>query len=307
MSPYHQGMLLAAVGTICFSAKAVFVKLMYRYGADPISVLGLRMAFAFPMFAVLAWWVDRKGRPSYSARDWQAILLLGTVGYYLASFLDFLGLQYITAGLERIILYLNPTLVLLISVVWLKKSVSRRQWVALGMAYAGVLFVFWHDLKLEGGNLPLGAALVFGSAVSYAVYLVMAGEMVKRIGSLRLTAYATLVACALCVVQSLILKPSGMFIQAPEVYGISLVNSLFCTFVPVLFVMLAINKVGSSVTAQTGMLGPVSTIALAAWLLGEPITSTQLIGTAIVLAGVSILTIRSTPHGEEKHGKSNSN
>lgn len=292
LSRYHSGLLLAAAGTICFSAKAVFVKLMYRYGGDAISVLGLRMAFALPLFLALAWWVDRQDRPKLSNKDWGQIVFLGAMGYYLSSFLDFLGLQYITAGLERVILYLNPTLVLLISLIWLKKPVHRLQWAALILAYAGVFVVFWHDLKVEGGNLPLGSALVFASAATYAVYLVLVGEIVQRVGTLRLTAYATLVACVLCIAQALVVNPSGMFVQRAEVYGLSLINASLCTFFPVLFVMMAIQRVGSSVTAQTGMLGPVSTIALAAWLLAEPITTTQVVGTALVLAGVSLLSFR---------------
>jgi drug/metabolite transporter (DMT)-like permease len=284
--------VLAAAGTVCFSAKAVFVKLMYRYGGDAVSVLGLRMAFALPLFLALAWWVDRQDKPKLSGKDWAQIVFLGAIGYYLSSYLDFLGLQYITAGLERVILYLNPTLVLVISLVWLRKPVQRLQWAALVLAYAGVLVVFWHDLKVEGGNLPLGSALVFGSAFTYAIYLVMVGEIVQRVGTLRLTAYASLVACILCIGQALLINPHGMFIQSPEVYGLSLINACLCTFFPVLFVMMAIQRVGSTVTAQTGMLGPVSTIALAAWLLGEPITPTQVAGTALVLAGVSLLSFR---------------
>jgi drug/metabolite transporter (DMT)-like permease len=284
--------VLAAAGTVCFSAKAVFVKLMYRYGGDAVSVLGLRMAFALPLFLALAWWVDRQDKPKLSGKDWAQIVFLGAIGYYLSSYLDFLGLQYITAGLERVILYLNPTLVLVISLVWLRKPVQRLQWAALVLAYAGVLVVFWHDLKVEGGNLPLGSALVFGSAFTYAIYLVMVGEIVQRVGTLRLTAYASLVACILCIGQALLINPHGMFIQSPEVYGLSLINASLCTFFPVLFVMMAIQRVGSTVTAQTGMLGPVSTIALAAWLLGEPITPTQVAGTALVLAGVSLLSFR---------------
>lgn len=292
LSRYHSGLVLAAAGTVCFSAKAVFVKLMYRYGGDAVSVLGLRMAFALPLFLALAWWVDRQDKPKLSGKDWAQIVFLGAIGYYLSSYLDFLGLQYITAGLERVILYLNPTLVLVISLVWLRKPVQRLQWAALVLAYAGVLVVFWHDLKVEGGNLPLGSALVFGSAFTYAIYLVMVGEIVQRVGTLRLTAYASLVACILCIGQALLINPHGMFIQSPEVYGLSLINASLCTFFPVLFVMMAIQRVGSTVTAQTGMLGPVSTIALAAWLLGEPITPTQVAGTALVLAGVSLLSFR---------------
>ena len=192
------GLLIAACGAIAFSGKAVIVKLSYRYGVDAVVVIFYRMLFALPLFALLAWWSSRAA-PKLTRHDWLVVLGLGFSGYYLASILDFWGLQYIGASLERLILYLNPTVVLLLSVLLYKQRVTRAQWGALILSYIGVLIVFGHDLTLSGSHVALGTALVFGSAMSYAMYLVFSGAAVKRLGALRLSGLATTVACLLCI------------------------------------------------------------------------------------------------------------
>ena len=200
------GMLMGATGAIAFSGKAIIVKLAYRYGVDAVTVIMYRMLFALPMFLALSWWAGR-GKPPLAWRDWRILFGLGFSGYYLASFLDFAGLQYITASLERLILYLNPTVVLAVGLLLFKTPVSRRQWMALGVSYVGVFVVFGHDVTVSGPHVALGAALVFCSAVSYALYLVFSGEAVKRLGALRITGIATSIACVLCIAQFVILRP----------------------------------------------------------------------------------------------------
>jgi drug/metabolite transporter (DMT)-like permease len=246
------------------------------------------MLFALPLFAVLAWWAGR-GRPALTRRDWLVVSGLGFSGYYLSSFLDFAGLQYITASLERLILYLNPTLVLALGVVVLKRKVTLRQLLALAVSYCGVLVVFAHELSFQGSDAALGAALVFASALSYAVYLVLSGEEVKRLGALRLTGLATSVACLFCIAQFFILRPVAAFAVAPEVIWLSVLNATVCTFAPVLMVMMAIERVGASVAAQTGMIGPLSTVAMGVVFLGEPFTGWIVAGTVLVLAGIWLL------------------
>jgi drug/metabolite transporter (DMT)-like permease len=288
---YLIGLGLGLAGASCFSAKAVIVKLAYQQAADPVTLIALRMLVAAPLFALAAWWTSRQ-KTAWKPGDAWAITALGAIGYYAASFLDFLGLQSISAGLERIILYLSPTFVLLIAVFWLKKKVSSFEYLGLAISYSGVLFVFWHDLNFNGKSVWLGSALVFASALCYAVYLTAGGEMVKRLGSVRLTAWASLVSSFLCVLQALVINPSALLNQAPMVYQLSLVNGIFCTVVPVFLTMLAIERIGSTAAAQTGLVGPVATIALAAWFLAEPITLTQLIGTVIVMGGVFVLSLK---------------
>ena len=255
---------------------------------DAVTLIMYRMLFALPLFLALAWWAGR-GRPALSARDWRIVFVLGFTGYYLASFLDFVGLQYVTASLERLILYLNPTLVLVLGMLVYKRRVTRGQLAALAVSYAGVLVVFGHEVRLEGGATLLGAALVFASAISYAVYLVLSGEEVRRLGSLRLTGLASSVACALCIAQFLVLRPLAAAQVAPEVVWLSVLNATLCTFVPVIAVMMAIERIGATLTAQTGMIGPLSTITLGVLLLGEPFNGWIVAGTVLVLAGVWLL------------------
>ena len=283
------GLAFALIGSIAFSGKAILVKLAYRHGTDAVTLLMLRMLFALPLFLALAWWSGR-GRPALSRRDWGAVFGLGFSGYYLASFLDFLGLAYISASLERLILYLNPTLVLLLGVLLHGRKVSARQLLALAVSYGGVLLVFGHELNDLGPNVGLGTLLVFGSALSYAVYLVQSGQEVQRLGALRLTGLATTVACLLCIGQFLLLRPLESVLAVPApVLWLSLLNATACTFAPVILVMMGIERLGATLAAQTGLVGPMSTILMGIFILGEPMTPWILGGTALVLAGVALL------------------
>ncbi len=282
------GLLLAVAGSIAFSGKAIIVKLAYRYGVDAVTLIMYRMLFALPMFVLLSWWAGR-GKPALTRRDAVTVVGLGFSGYYLASFLDFAGLQYITASLERLILYLNPTIVLALGYFVFKREVTRRQLIALAVSYAGVLLVFGHEARLQGAHVALGAVLVFGSAVSYAVYLAYSGEEVKRLGALRLTGLATSVACLFCIAQFFVLRPVAAMVVAPQVIWLSVLNAIVCTFAPVLMVMMAIERVGATLAAQTGMVGPLSTILMGVLILGEPFTAWVAAGTLLVLVGIWLL------------------
>ncbi|HSQ73265.1 MAG TPA: DMT family transporter [Rubrivivax sp.] len=282
------GLALAAAGSVAFSAKAIIVKLAYRHDVDAVTLIMYRMLFALPLFVTLAWWAGR-GKPPLERRDLRVVAGLGFSGYYLASFLDFAGLQYITASLERLILYLNPTIVLGLGWLLFRHRVGARQLLALAVSYAGVLLVFGHEVQLAGADGALGAALVFGSALSYAVYLVYSGKEVRRLGALRLTGWATSVACGLCIAQFLLLRPLAAALVAPEVIWLSLLNATLCTFAPVLMVMMAIERIGATLTAQTGMIGPLSTLAMGVLILGEPMNAWIAAGTVLVLLGVWLL------------------
>ncbi len=282
------GLALATLGAIAFSGKAILAKLMYRHGVDAVQVIFWRMLIALPLFLALAWWAGR-GKAPLTARDWRAVLGLGFCGYYLASMLDFMGLQYISAGLERLILYLNPTLVLLLSVALFGKRITARQGMAMALSYAGVAVVFGQELRFEGAHVALGAALVFGSALSYAVYLAFSGQHVQRLGALRLTGAATSVACVLCIVQLFVLRTPAAALVPEPVLWLSLLNATVCTFAPVLMVMMAIERIGATLAAQAGMVGPMSTVLLGVWVLGEPFTGWVVAGTLLVLLGVWLL------------------
>mgnify|MGYP006189611555 CR=1 FL=1 len=283
------GLLMAMAGSIAFSGKAIIVKLAYRHGVDAVTLIMYRMLFALPLFLALAWWASR-GKAALTGKDWLGIVGLGFTGYYLASFLDFWGLQYISASLERLILYLNPTLVLVLGWFIYKRRISGLQALAMAVSYAGVLLVFGHEAGFQGPNAVLGALLVFGSAISYAIYLVYSGELVKRLGSLRLVGLATSVACGLCLLQFVILRPLSAADVAPEVVWLSLLNATLCTFAPVLMVMMAIERIGAGLAAQTGMIGPMSTIAMGVLILDEPFNGWIVAGTLLVLSGVFLVT-----------------
>jgi len=283
---------VAAIGAVLFSCKAIVAKLMYRYDVDAVMVITLRMLFAVPLSMAIGWWQSRR-LPALSWADRGRIVFLGFIGYYLSSFLDFLGLQYITAGLERLILFLTPSFVLLTSAVVFKRSISPRQWLSLLLAYIGIVLVFAHDLDVSGSGVWLGAALVLSSALTYGIYLILSGELVQRIGSLRLVAYAMCVSTACCIVQYVVLgRPVAALLQPAPVMWLSLVNSVLCTVMPVSLTMIAVARIGAPMASQAGMLGPVSTLFLGFWLLGEPITGVQLAGSALVMGGIYLLSAR---------------
>lgn len=277
------------VGAVAFSGKAIIVKLAYRHGVDPVTLIMLRMLFALPIFLLMAWWASR-GKPPLTRKDWLGVVGLGFTGYYLSSFLDFAGLQYVSASLERLILYLNPTLVLLLSLLLYRKRISSRQMAGMAISYAGVVLVFGHEITAQGTHAAWGALLVFMSAAAYALYLVYSGEMVKRLGAIRLVGLASTVACLCCILQFALLRPLTLEHVAPEVIWLSLINATVCTVAPVLMVMMAIERIGASMTAQTGMIGPISTILMGVLILGEPFTVWVAAGTLLVLAGIYVFT-----------------
>jgi drug/metabolite transporter (DMT)-like permease len=284
------GVLLAIFGAVAFAAKAIIVKLAYRYGVDAVTLIALRMVVALPFFALTSIVMERRRDKSpFQKGDWWKIGLIGFLGYYLASFLDFVGLAYITATLERLILYLNPTLVLAIGVFWFKRRVTPAQLFAMGLSYLGVAVALMHDFSIGGNNIALGSAIVFASALSYALYLVASGEMVRRVGALRLTAHASCVASFCCIAQFVVLRPWSALDLPIQVYGLSLINGLACTVLPVFAVMLALARIGATQAAQIGMMGPVSTIVLSFFLLAEPMGASQIVGTLLVLVGVFIV------------------
>ncbi len=296
---FATGLALAILGSVLFSAKAIVVKLAYRYGVDATTLIALRMVFALPFF-VVAYALSSRGAPALQRADHVKLIIVGLLGYYAASYLDFLGLQTISAALERLILYLSPTLVLLMSAVFLGKRVGRTELIALALAYGGIVLVFVHDVTLSGDGLGLGAALVFASAVCYAAYLVISGELVRRLGAIRLTSYAMCVSSLAVFVTFALLNPLGALRQPAQVYGLSVFNAVLCTVLPVFATMLAVERIGAGRTSLASMVGPVSTIALAYIFLGETVGGWQLAGTGLVLVGIYVLSRQ--PVGARRDG-----
>jgi len=290
------GPALALTGAFGFSAKAIFVKLAYGAAtADALTVLALRMIFSLPFFALMIWLAQRDAtRKRLARRDWFAIFWLGFVGYYLSSLLDFSGLQYISAALERLILFLNPTLVVLLSALLLGKPITRRTAVALGLSYAGIVLVFAHDLHLAQDTtaLLIGSSLVFAGAISYAVYLVGNGEVIQRVGAARFTAYAMSVSALFVFLHFLAARPFSALQQPATVYWNTAGMAVLSTVLPIWLTNEAIRRIGSSRVALIGTIGPVLTIGLGAIFLGETITIFQIAGAALVIAGVVLVTLK---------------
>jgi len=281
--------LLAAFG---FSMKAIFVKLAYPYGVDAITLLALRMGFALPVFL----WVGLAGQKagaSLSRGDWGKLFLLGCCGYYGASILDFWGLSYISAGLERLILFTYPTLTILIGVLFQGKPFSRREGIAVVLCYCGIGFAFMHDLGLnEARDVWLGGALVFGSSVSYALYLSGSGPMIARLGAMRFSALAMLMSSAVTLLHFALVQPLTAFIQPWPVYGWGLAMAVFATIVPVFAQSAAIRRIGAGRASLYGMVGPLLTIAFGWLLLDEHISLAQMAGAALVVIGILIVSRR---------------
>ena len=285
------GAALALFAAIGFSAKAVLVKLAYREGIDTVSLLALRMAFSAPFFAVSAWWSSRGESRPLAARDAGAIVVLGLTGYYLSSYLDFLGLESITAGLERLILFLYPTVTVVVTALLYRRPVPRVVKLAMGLSYLGIGLVFFHDLGQTAGSQTVwGSLFVFGGMLAYSFYLVGTGHVIGRVGTVRFTAYALLVSTAASLVQFVLVH--GLHVPqhaGPHVLALALGMAVFSTVLPVFMLSFAIRHIGSDRASLIGSIGPVSTIALAWWFLGEAVTALQIAGSALVLFGVILI------------------
>ncbi len=282
--------LLAAIG---FSGKAILIKLAYAYPVDAATLLTLRLLFSAPFFVLMALWSKRDAVP-LSRRQWLWVAVLGFSGYYLASYLDFLGLKYVTAGLERLILFLYPTIVVLVSAWWLKKPIRSYHFIALALSYGGIALVFTENLNFGGHahEVALGGALVFASGVIYAFYLIGAGEIVGKVGAMRFTAYAMLVACVVCVLQFLVTHEAGALDVPARVYWLTLAMAIISTVIPAWLMAEGIRLTGANHAAMVGSVGPVATIFFGYWFLGEPVTLIQITGAALVLAGVTLVSAR---------------
>jgi drug/metabolite transporter (DMT)-like permease len=286
------GILFALVGILAFSFRPILIKLSYAaHPVSPITLLFLRMALSLPFFLAIAWWL-RKAEPRLSARDWAAVAGLGFLGYYAASFLDFIGLQWVGAGVGRLILYLFPTLVVLLSFFFLKKTPGIRQVLALVLSYAGIALVLSNQIAAENRLFALGAALVFASALCYAVYLVAGSQMVRRVGSMRFTAYSTVVATVPAVLQFVLLEPMSALDLPAQVWGYAVVLATVSTVLPLFLQAEALNRIGANHFALLGAVGPVSVAVTSALGLDEPFTWVQALGGLLVILGVLLVSLK---------------
>ena len=291
LTPRQIGMLLAVLAAFGFSFKAIFVKLAYLSApVDAITLLSLRMLFSLPLFLLSGYAYLRSG-PALTLKDWALLVFLGLTGYYGASILDFAGLQYISAGLERVILFTYPTITILLGLLFLDKKASPQLIAALLLCYAGVSLVFVSDHQLAGDSAApwLGAALVFASAVSYACYTAFAEVSIGKLGAARFSILALIVSILAAQLHFLVTNPISDLIQPLPIYAYCAAMALFSTVLPIFFQSGAIQRIGAGPTVLVGMLGPVMTIFFSWLLLAEPLTWVQLAGTALVIAGIYLI------------------
>ncbi|HET9470515.1 MAG TPA: DMT family transporter [Usitatibacter sp.] len=291
--PRLVGAVLCAVAAVAFSGKAVIIKLAYRHGVDALTLLALRMLFSAPLFVALAWWSGRRGGAQPLSRaDRGAIVVLGLVGYYLSSYFDFLGLQYITAALERLVLFLYPTFVLILSAILFGRRITALDLFAVAVSYVGIAVVFVNDLATQPGNVVRGSLWVVLSALLYATYLLGSGRLVGRVGSMRFACYAGVVSCVGVVAHFLVTRDWHAILGEPApVYWLAVLMAAVSTVMPIVLTSEGIRRIGASHASIVGSVGPVATIFLGFFFLGEPITPVQVAGAVLVLAGVMTVSL----------------
>ncbi|MEM9389674.1 MAG: DMT family transporter [Bacteroidota bacterium] len=290
----HKGwiLIIAVIAIVFFSAKAVFVKMAYRYDVEAVPLLLLRMAFAFPVYLVMAF-VKKPNQPKNIVfKDYLWVAGLGFIGYYLASLTDFLGLEFIKASLERIILFIYPTLVIFITWIFFGKRPGKWQVIAIVVSYIGILIMFADELKLSGNkdDVWIGGLLVFISALCYATYLVGSGWLIPKFGSVAFTSYAMIVPTICVFVHFGLTQPLYLSGYPVEVYGLAFGMAMISTVIPSYLVSVSIKHLGASTFSILGSLGPIATIALANIFLDERLTQLQFFGAIIVIAAVLIVT-----------------
>lgn len=288
------GVLIAFLGAICFSTKAIFVKLAYRdTTVDAISLLALRMVFSLPFFVGSAWVSSSKQtNVKFTPRQWVNVAMIGCLGYYISSLLDFLGLQYVTAGIERLILFSYPTLVMLMSSMIFKEKIRPIQWMALVITYVGLLIAFISEVNLQSAqssNFILGSVLIFICAFTYAAYIVGSGRLIPMIGAAKFNSYAMSFASIGVLLHFFLNSDISLWNFPSLVYVYSFLMAILSTVVPSYLVVLGINRIGSGNTAIVGSIGPVSTLLLAYFFLQESISLFQIVGTGMILFGVLLV------------------
>ncbi len=281
------GVGLVLISSIGFSGRGILIKLAYPYGVDAVTLMMLRMTFSLPFFVIMGWVASRSAQP-LTRPDWILILGLGFIGYYLSSLLSFLGLLYVPASLERLLLYLTPTIVVLLSALMFRQRVQRIHMMALALTYGGIALVMADSLIISDDPMALtiGGLLVLCSTLTLAVYLLGSGTMIPRIGAARFTAYASGAASVFVIVQFLLVRDLSALDLPMPVYAYGATMAILCTVLPTWGMAEGMRRIGTNRASITSSIGPVSTIVLAALILGEPVTAIQTAGAALVLAGV---------------------
>ena len=287
------GIFLGVFGVVLFSSKAVMVKLAYNYNVDAITMLLLRMLFSFPFYVVIAFLYRNDNQEiKTTKKDYYWVAFFGLVGYYLASYFDFVGLTYIKASLERIILFIYPTIVILLNRLFLKQPITKIQSLAIFLSYIGIVIAFSDEVDVTGNNTYLGGFFILLSAITYASYLVGSGWLIPKFGVVKFTAYAMLVSCFCVFIHFSFIGTTDLFTLPWQVYSYGFLIAVFATVIPSFLVSASIKIISSSNFAIVAGIGPISTIILASFFLDESLTFVQFCGALLVIIGIVITSLK---------------
>jgi drug/metabolite transporter (DMT)-like permease len=290
---FISGILIGVLGIVLFSSKAVMVKLAYQYQVDALSLLLLRMLFSFPFYVVIAIIYSRKENSVVLVKnDYAWVLVFGVVGYYLSSYFDFIGLQYIKASLERIILFLYPTIIIVLNKLFFKKPITSTQALAIFLTYIGIFITFFGEVVISGNDTYLGGFFILLCAITYAIYLVGSGWLIPKFGVVKFTSYVMIISCVCVFIHFGLFSKVNIFSLQNEVYVLGFLIAIFATVIPSFLVSESINRINSSNFAVIAGFGPVSTIILAGIFLNEVLTLMQLFGALVVICGILLVSLK---------------
>lgn len=289
LSPLQWGFFLVLLSAFTFSAKTILVKLCYSYGVDPITILALRMCFAGVVFGGVLIYSLLKGKWGlhFTAVQWLWLFLLAFLGYYVSALLDFMGLMYVDASLGRMILFLYPTMVVIINAVLTRTAIRGSTWLALGLCYGGIFLMMAPDIGGDMPNFWLGSLMIFFAALLYSFYLVGVDRLLVKMDPIRFTSVLMCLCCVIVGVHFLATRDlSDLAVPGPVVfYGA--VMGLFSTVLPIYAITYGISLIGASKAAMISMIGPVLTFIMGMIVLDESLSPVQLAGMFLVMAGVT--------------------
>ena len=290
------GFFIAFIGAVLFSTKAIIVKKAFaNVHVDALTLLTLRMIFSLPFYLVIAFIVSsQKANIKMTSKEWLATISLGLFGYYLSSLFDFIGLQYISAGLERLILFLYPSFAVLINAIFFKQAIKRIQLCALVVSYIGIGIAYFGEIQVDTGNPNFywGSFLIFLCSITYATYIAGSGQVIPKVGASKFTAYALLSSTAGVFLHFILRGDYGALQQGNDLWWYGIMLALVATVIPTFMLSFALKKIGANNVVIISSIGPVSTIIQAHIILGEPVFTEQIFGTVLVLAGILLLSIK---------------
>jgi drug/metabolite transporter (DMT)-like permease len=283
----YLGVFLGICSAACFSTKAIMVKYAYMYGADTVFILFLRLFFSLPLYIILAYIYSKNAVSPVTRTQWIWITILGIIGYYISSLFDFIGLKYISASLERLILFIYPTLIVVLNTIIFGSKLQRKDYLALALTYIGIFFIYSGNAESTTENLIIGSTLVFACALTYAFYIVGSGRLIPVIGAQRYTSYVMIVSTISVMIHQLAANGIPDFTATQsEVLWIGFAMAIIATVIPSLTLAQSIKLIGTEKSGIIATLGPVFTISMANYFLKEPFTIRQAIGTAFIITGV---------------------